>query len=278
MSRIAVIQMTSSRDVEANLEFVRQQCRQACQSGAQLVLTPENTLLFGNKHDYHRIAEPLGDGPIQQAMSVIAQECQLTLVLGSMPIRTDNGVTSTSIAWGPDGEYLAHYDKLHMFDVDVADGHQHYRESDTFIAGQDIVSLETSIAHTGMSICYDVRFPALFQTLRQRGAEVILVPAAFTAVTGRAHWEVLLRARAIETQCWVIAAAQTGHHSSGRDTWGHSMVVDPWGSVTAQLAQSPGLLLADIDLSVGRSIRTSMPLISHGRFEHQLVKTPLTKE
>ncbi|WP_029559112.1 carbon-nitrogen hydrolase family protein, partial [Vibrio parahaemolyticus] len=170
----------------------------------------------------------------------------------------------------PHGKCIAHYDKLHMFDVDVEDGHGSYRESDTFTAGNQIVVAETDIGSVGLSICYDVRFPELYKALRLAGADIIVVPAAFTAVTGQAHWEVLLRARAIETQCWILASGQTGTHPCGRKTWGHSMVIDPWGRIHKQLQDQVGLLEAEIDLSQTQQVRQNMPLTQHSRFQNEL--------
>ncbi|BCN25180.1 carbon-nitrogen hydrolase family protein [Vibrio alfacsensis] len=270
MERIGIIQMTSGPDIDENLDFIAQQCELAAKQGVKLVVTPENATQFAHRNAYHENAERLGDGPIQQRLSGIAKQNQLTLVLGSMPIRTEQGVTTTTLVFSPQGECIAHYDKLHMFDVDVADGHGSYRESDTFKAGNQIVTAETNIGTVGLSICYDVRFPELFKALRLAGAQIIVVPAAFTAVTGKAHWEVLLRARAIETQCWVLACGQTGTHPCGRQTWGHSMVIDPWGCIHQQLDDQVGLLVAEIDLSHSQQVRQNMPLTQHSRFQNAL--------
>ncbi|MCF8780479.1 carbon-nitrogen hydrolase family protein [Vibrio sp. IRLE0018] len=266
MERIAIIQMTSSANPDENVAYIEHWAEQASRQGAELVVTPENALVFGGRDDYHRHAERLGEGPLQHAMSNLAKRLGLTLVVGSMPIRDGESVTTTLVVFGPDGVRIGEYSKLHMFDVDVADGHGRYRESDSFKAGNQVCLVESSVGCLGLSICYDLRFPALYQQLRQRGAEILLVPAAFTAVTGLAHWEVLLRARAIETQSWVLAAGQGGHHSAQRETWGHSMVIDPWGKVVAQLPQQGDLLIADIDLSACESIRGKMPVAQHSRF------------
>lgn len=272
MERIAIIQMTSSAEPAANLAAIQRGCERAAKQGAKLVVTPENALLFADKQAYHQHAEVLGEGPLQRALAQLAQSLQITLVVGSMPIRRATGVTTTSLVFGPDGERLGYYSKLHMFDVDVADGHGSYRESDSFQPGNEICVVETPVGKLGLSICYDLRFPALYQALREQGAQIILVPAAFTAVTGEAHWEVLLRARAIETQTWVIAAGQGGQHTAKRETWGHSMVIDPWGSVVAQLPQQGDLLVAEIDLAYSEKIRQNMPVAQHGRFTHLLNK------
>lgn len=270
MQRVAIIQMTSGADPQQNLTEIITRCEEAKQAGATLVVTPENALCFASKAQYHHYAEPLGNGTMQRSLSGLAQRLGLTLVIGSMPIRTKQGVMTSSIVFSPEGQQLAHYEKLHMFDVEVSDGHRHYRESETFIAGDNVVVTESEIGTLGLTICYDVRFPALYSELRRLGADVILVPAAFTAVTGAAHWEVLLRARAIETQCWIIAAAQCGEHPGGRQTWGHSMVVDPWGNIVSQAGSEKQLLLADIDTSMQEKIRKKMPVVNHSRFVKQL--------
>lgn len=269
MQRVGLIQMTSGPDVEQNLTYIARQAEALACQGAEWVVTPENAVVLGNREDYHRHAEAFGQGWIQAELSRIARDNQLWLLVGSMPIARTEGVTTTSILFNPQGEAIAHYDKLHMFDVDVADGHQRYRESETFTPGNEMVVAPTPFGQLGLSICYDVRFPNLYAELRRLGAQILLVPAAFTAVTGRAHWEVLLRARAIETQCWVVAVGQGGHHPCGRETWGHSMVINPWGEVVASLGQSPANLVADIELEQLEPVRRTMPVIEHTRFDNQ---------
>lgn len=275
MERIGLIQMTSSSDVNENLTYIEQQTTLLAKQGAKWVVTPENAVVFGNKEDYHNSAEELGDGPVQERISRLAVEQQVWILIGSMPIlRTSaesQGVATTSVLFNPQGQIVAHYDKLHMFDVDVADGHKRYRESETFTPGNDIVVAETPFAKVGLSICYDVRFPNLYAELRRLGAQILLVPAAFTAVTGKAHWEVLLRARAIESQCWVIAVGQGGHHACGRETWGHSMVISPWGEIIASLDQDAASLVVDIELEQIESVRAAMPISAHTRFRNQFI-------
>ncbi|QXO17099.1 MULTISPECIES: carbon-nitrogen hydrolase family protein [Vibrio] len=269
MQRVGLIQMTSGPDVEQNLAYIARQAQVLAGQGAEWVVTPENAVVLGNREDYHSHAEAFGQGPMQAELSRIARDNQLWLLVGSMPIARAEGVTTTSILFNPQGAAVAHYDKLHMFDVDVADGHQRYRESETFTPGNQVVVVPTPFGQLGLSICYDVRFPNLYAELRRLGAQILLVPAAFTAVTGRAHWEVLLRARAIETQCWVIAVGQGGHHPCGRETWGHSMIINPWGEVVASLGQSPANLVADIELDQLDRLRRTMPIIEHTRFDNQ---------
>ncbi|PAR31048.1 carbon-nitrogen hydrolase family protein [Vibrio metoecus] len=272
MQRVGLIQMTSGSEVSANLAYLQEQVALLAQQGAQWIVTPENALLLGNREQYHQQAEPLDNGPVQYALSNLAKQHGVWLLIGSMPIRHANGVNTSSLLWNAQGERVAVYDKLHMFDVDVADGHQRYRESETFTPGQQVVVAETPFGELGLSICYDVRFPHLYAELRRQGAQILLVPAAFTAVTGQAHWEVLLRARAIETQCWVIAVGQTGHHPCGRETWGHSMVISPWGEVIANLGPTVQSKVVEFDLTTLDSVRRAMPIEQHTRFTHQLIE------
>ncbi|MZI92717.1 carbon-nitrogen hydrolase family protein [Vibrio sp. CAIM 722] len=273
MERVGVIQMTSGPNVADNVTFIEKQIARLVKHGAQWIVTPENALLFSQRTDYHAYAEPLGRGPIQLRLAEIARHYGVWLLIGSMPIKRDDGVTSTSILLDSQGQCQAYYDKLHMFDVDVADSQHRYRESETFQAGSQISLTQTPFGALGLSICYDIRFPHLYSELRQRGAEIFIVPAAFTAVTGQAHWEVLLRARAIENQCWVVAAAQGGKHPCGRETWGHSMVVNPWGEIVASLEQQAGSLIVDIDRSASAEVRQAMPIIEHARFSNQFQST-----
>ncbi|EJL6490794.1 carbon-nitrogen hydrolase family protein [Vibrio cholerae] len=272
MQRVGLVQMTSGPEISRNLTYLKQEVAKLAQQGAQWIVTPENTLLLGNREQYHQQAESLDHGPVQHALASLAKEYGVWLLIGSMPIRRADGVTTSSLLWNAQGERVAVYDKLHMFDVDVADGHQRYRESETFTPGQQVVVTSTPFGALGLSICYDVRFPHLYAELRRQGAQILLVPAAFTAVTGQAHWEVLLRARAIETQCWVIAVGQTGHHPCGRETWGHSMVISPWGEVIANLGAEVQSKVVEFNLATLDSVRCAMPITQHTRFTHQLIE------
>lgn len=270
MERVGLIQMTSGPNPQQNLAYIQQQVAELSRSGAKLVVVPENALVFGSRRDYHQCAEVLGEGDIQHALAQLAREESIWLLIGSIPIQRSNGVTTTSLLFDPNGALVADYDKLHMFDVDVADGHKRYRESETFTPGERIVSYQTPFAHLGLTICYDVRFPTLYSELARSGANIIFVPAAFTAVTGKAHWETLLRARAIETQSWLVAVNQVGTHPCGRETWGHSMVISPWGEVVASLSDQKDNLLVDIDLTKVKELRAAMPVAQHARFSNQL--------
>ncbi|MGF1909068.1 carbon-nitrogen hydrolase family protein [Vibrio kasasachensis] len=270
MDRVGLIQMTSGANPEENLAYIEQQVAVLAEQGAIWVITPENAVVFGSRHDYYRHAEPLDSGEIQAKLSNMAKRYQVWLVIGSFPIQRQSDVTTTLLVYNNAGELMANYDKLHMFDVDVADSHQRYRESETFLPGNEIVSLETPFAHLGLTICYDVRFPQLYSELAKQGANVMVVPAAFTAVTGQAHWQPLLTARAIETQSWIVAVNQTGVHLGGRQTWGHSMVISPWGDVIARLDDAPSNLLVELDLQAVTEIRATMPVMTHNRFDSRI--------
>lgn len=273
MSKVGLIQMTSGANVEDNLNFIAQQITRLSKQGAEWVITPENAIVFGTKADYHHAAQPIESNQYIAYLAEVAQRHCVWLVIGSMPIlNAQHQVTTTSVVIDSQGHLVAHYDKLHMFDVDVSDGHQRYRESEIFTPGSHLKTVATPFGHIGLSICYDVRFPHLYGELRQQGAEIILVPAAFTAVTGKAHWEILLRARAIETQCWIVAVNQAGQHEGGRETWGHSMVISPWGDLIAQAGQQAENVLVDIDLNVLDSIRKAMPIEQHRRFTSQIME------
>ena len=266
--KIGIVQMTSGSDPDSNVEYIERCARQLAAAGAKLIVTPENAVVFGSRADYHHYAEPLGAGLIQNHFAALTEELNIDLLIGSMPVRNHDRVMTTSLLFTPTG-LTAHYDKLHMFDVDVADGHKRYRESETFAAGSDIVVAKLDGLNLGLSICYDLRFPHLFNQLVSQGADIITVPAAFTEVTGEAHWEVLLRARAIENQCFIVAVGQGGIHPCGRRTWGHSMVIDPWGRVIQQLDQKPDTLLVEIDLGQIEPLKRDMPIQSHARFENK---------
>lgn len=270
MSRVGLLQMTSSANPADNIAVIAQRLPHLVAQGAEWVVLPENALVFGAKADYHRHAHPLGEGELFVAMAELARQHGIWLVIGSMPVRRSHGVTTTCVVLNAEGGLVADYDKLHMFDVDVADGHRRYRESETFTAGERVITTSTPFGKLGLSICYDVRFPHLYTQLAAQGAQILLVPAAFTAVTGRAHWETLLRARAIETQCWLVAVNQTGVHHGGRETWGHSLVISPWGEIVTDLGREAGNGVAAIDLTQIDTCRTAMPVQQHRRFSHQL--------
>jgi predicted amidohydrolase len=263
--RAAVLQLTSTSDADANLRRAEELIRAAAAAGAALVATPENTNYLGPHTEKVRRAEPL-DGPTCTRFAELARELGIHLLLGSFNERSDDRerCRNTSVLFGPDGERLAVYRKLHLFDVDVPGGVS-FRESATVAPGGAIVVAETPLARLGLSICYDLRFGELYRALVARGAQALLVPSAFTALTGAAHWEVLLRARAIESQAYVLAPAQWGRHDDGglKESFGRAMIVDPWGEVLARIDEGTGFALAEIDLDEAARVRAAIPVASH---------------
>ena len=280
---LAVIQMVSQSDVLANLGQARRLLEQAGEGGAQLAVLPENFAAMGRR-DIANIgrAEALGQGPILPWLKQTARDLNLWIVAGTLPLppanQPDAKVNACSLLISADGEQVARYDKLHLFDVDVSDSRGRYRESDDYSPGECVVVTETPVGKLGLTVCYDLRFPELYSELRAAGAELITAPSAFTAVTGQAHWEVLIRARAIETQCYILAAAQGGVHPGPRETWGHAAIIDPWGRVLAQQAQGEGVLLAERDSAEQASIRARMPVVNHRRFFSQGAQRPATHD
>ena len=270
MSRVAAIQMISGADVQSNLEQAARLMADAAEQGAQLILLPECFAAFGNRTLTEiAAAEFENRGPIRTFLRQQARELGVWLVGGSIPLpATHNGkALACSLVVDDQGKEVARYDKLHLFDVEVADSQRSYQESRDYGYGDRLVCIDTPVGRLGLSICYDVRFAELYQALRNAGAELIVVPSAFTAVTGAAHWEVLLRARAIESQCYVLAANQGGVHANGRETWGHSCLIDPWGEIKACLPQGEGVICGEIDLQHMNDIRRRMPVAMHRRFE-----------
>ena len=266
---VALVQMQSQTRIEDNFQQAVQFLNEAVlQHNAQLIVFPENFLCLGIP-DFAEIASSLN--VYIDKLSLLANEFAVSLLLGSVPIKaSDNKCFSRSILIDADGKKIGHYDKIHLFDVEVGDSQGSYKESDSFQPGIECRVLPMADSKLGLSICYDLRFPELFQILRKDGAEMIAVPSAFTYKTGQAHWEILLRARAIETQCYVLAANQCGTHSiektgSTRETWGHSMIIDPWGNVLCTLGEKPGVCSAELDFDYMRKVRQSMNLIKHKR-------------
>ena len=249
MARIALIQMVSSTQVAQNLQQVETLLLQARGAEAQLVVLPENFALMAvHETEKIKIAEIEGQGPIQDKISQLAKRFGLWVVAGTIPIKGEGVKTRAScMVYDEKGLRVARYDKIHLFDVSVSE-HETYKESAAIEPGNQLVVVDTPVGRMGLSVCYDLRFPELFQQLLFKGAQLFSVPSAFTEATGLAHWEVLLRARAIENLCYVLAPNQGGHHESSRHTFGHSLVVEPWGKVIAQMDTGPGLVVADIDL------------------------------
>ncbi|QSX40453.1 carbon-nitrogen hydrolase family protein [Shewanella cyperi] len=275
--QVSLLQCRSSRDVAANLGFIESQLEILPREAGelQLVVLPECSLLFGG-HESQQLAWA-GDGEdseLKQALAALAKRFDVYMVAGTIPARCADGrVYSRSFLFDNQGATLGQYDKLHLFDVDVSDGTRHYRESETFCPGDHISVIDTPFGRLGLSVCYDLRFPDLYRAMRLAGAELIAVPSAFTKVTGQAHWQVLLQARAIETQCFMLAAAQWGQHNEGsRETWGQSMIVDPWGQILVQLPEGTGWVQARLDREAQADIRRRMPVMGHNRFEPPVLK------
>jgi deaminated glutathione amidase len=265
--RIAALQMRSGTEPDANLDALDRLAGEAAAAGATYVLSPEVTVAFAENRDgLKSVASPWKNNPDVARAGEIARRHHLFLHLGSMAVALPDGhFANRSILFSPDGTIAATYDKIHLFEATLP-GIREYRESATYAPGETAVVTDAPGFELGLTICYDVRFPALYRALAEAGAEVIAVPAAFTVPTGQAHWEVLLRARAIETGCFVIAAAQGGQHENGRATWGHSMVVDPWGHIVAQRDDDAvGILTADIDLAAVPAARGRVPSLANAR-------------
>jgi deaminated glutathione amidase len=302
--KAAAVQMTSTRDVDANLREAGRLVADGARQGAQLVVLPENFSFLGAT-DADRVAaiEPFGDGPAQRFLTETAESLGVWIVGGTIPIR-DGGdagkrASSRSLLVGPDGRVAAHYDKIHLFDVDIPgrvttarDGGsaanaregmdargratqgavaesdlrpERYSESATTLAGTRVVAANTPLARIGMTVCYDIRFPALFHRLSVLGTDVVVVPAAFTVPTGEVHWQPLLQARAVESLVYIVAAGQWGEHAGGRKTYGHSLILGPWGELLAELPTGPGVVCADLDMIRLQELRQRFPTLLHRR-------------
>ena len=269
--RVAAIQMVSGPRVDDNLRAARALLAEAAHAGVELAVLPEYFCVMGQRDtDKLALQEPLDRGAIQDWLAATARELGLWIVGGTLPLacepRDDSRVRNASLAFNPRGERVACYDKIHLFQFD--DGTRTYDEAAVLQRGHaptlfDLPSADGHVWRIGMSVCYDLRFPELYRAYAAQGADLLLVPSAFTHVTGQAHWEVLLRARAIENLSGVIAAAQGGVHENGRRTWGHSLVVDAWGQVLALRAEGPGVVLADLDPAALAARRAQLPALSH---------------
>jgi predicted amidohydrolase len=271
---VAAVQLCSQADVAQNLESCRRQVARAKSRGAELVLLPENFAFFGPETEKRAIAEDLTHGVIPSAIREMAREHQVCVVGGGFPERSADAERphNTLLVVGPDGKDLASYRKIHLFDVELGSAGS-YSESAATSAGSSVAVVELGGFTLGLSICYDLRFPELYRALSERGAEVLLVPAAFTLHTGKDHWHVLLRARAIEAQAYVVAAAQQGTHPRGRQTYGHSLVVDPWGTVIAEAPDGEGVVSATLERARLATVRRSLPSLQHRRLGLQKAAT-----
>jgi len=266
-TRVGVVQMTSRGEVDDNLRAAARLVADAADDGARLVVLPECFAYLGPEAGKIPIAEPLPDGgPILDRCRGMAREHGVELVLGGFWERgsTPERVRNACVHLSADGQVRSVYRKIHLFDVDLPDG-THLAESETVEPGTDAVTTDAVFGKLGLSVCYDVRFPELYRRLVDQGAIAITVPAAFTLQTGKDHWHVLLRARAIESQCWVLAAAQTGHHYGKRRSYGHALIVDPWGTVRAECGEGEGVAVATLDPDLVASVRASVPSLRHRR-------------
>jgi len=268
LKKMAAVQMCSSADVDENLQQASKWIAEAAENKASLVVLPEMFAIMGmNANDKILIREARGEGKIQSFLARMAREHRIWIVGGTIPLisKQENKVMAASLVYDDHGKLVAHYDKMHLFDV-VLSSEEQYRESDTITAGNKIVTVDSPVGKLGLAVCYDVRFPELFRCLSDEGVEVIALPSAFTVPTGKAHWEILVRARAIENFCYVIAAAQGGNHVNGRKTWGHSMIVAPWGNVLAVLDDDkPGIIYAEMQNEKINEARQSIPVKQHRR-------------
>jgi deaminated glutathione amidase len=264
--RVGLVQMRSARVPARNLDSAAALIREAKSAGADYVLTPEMTnILESSRESLFAAIVPEEKDPSLAAFRTLAQELGLYLHIGSLAIEVlPEKAVNRSFLLDPKGEIVARYDKIHMFDVDLAGG-ESYRESHSYRPGELAVAADLPWGRIGLTICYDLRFPALYRALAEAGASFIAIPAAFTQQTGEAHWHILMRARAIENGCFIFAAAQGGRHEHGRETFGHSIVVDPWGRVIAEGGSEPGVIMADVDPSLVATVRTRIPSLQHGR-------------
>lgn len=269
MNKCAAIQMASGPSVSSNLLEAEKLIAEAVKTGAKLVALPENFAMMGDKEiDKIRIKEVDGTGPIQKFLSSTAKKYGVWLIGGTIPIagNDDNKVRAACVIYDDLGERAGRYDKIHLFDVNVPGTDEVYRESDSIEQGDQVVVLETPFGKLGIAVCYDLRFPELFRKMAMQGMEILVIPSAFTAKTGSAHWEVLLRARAIENLCYVIAPNQGGFHLNGRKTYGYSMIIDPWGMVLDCYKTGAGFVAADTDLEKLTKVRSAFPVLNHRQF------------
>jgi len=266
MSKVAVIQMTSSAEVQQNLQTAAKLINEAVKQKAQLIVLPENFGFMGfDDAARMAIAEEYGTGVLQEFLETQARQHDVWIIGGTIPIKTlsPDRVRSASLLFDNQGQCVSRYDKIHLFDVYVADINKNYVESASTEPGERVVISKTPFGKLGLSICYDIRFPELYRQQIQEGAELLAIPAAFTQVTGEVHWEILCRARAIENLAYVFASGQSGTHENGRQTYGHSLIIDPWGKVLAKIETGEGVIVADIDLQAQQEIRKKFPSLSH---------------
>jgi deaminated glutathione amidase len=268
MPRAAVIQMCSGPDPAVNLAVARELLGAAADAGARLAVLPENFSFLGRREaDRVAFAEQAGDGPVQQFLAATALELGMWIVGGTVPVLEpgDSRPRAASILFDDSGRAVARYDKLHLFDVQLPGVDEGYRESAGTSPGNEAILAESPVGRLGLAVCYDIRFPELFRSMVDGGLAAISLPAAFTVPTGRAHWELLVRARAVDNLAFVLAAAQSGEHEGGRRTWGDSMIVDHWGNVLARRREGVGIVVADLDQEAQREARRRFPALAHRR-------------
>ena len=268
MIRVAAIQMASGSNVAANLAEAERQIEAAVRDGAEWVALPENFGLIGvQQEDVVAQAEAAGSGPIQDFLSALARRLGIVIAGGTVPVRADAGHYFNRLpVYDAEGRCIAHYDKIHLFDVSLPDGGESYQESAVIQPGTEVVVADVGGVRLGLAICYDLRFPELFRLLLDKGAEIFVLPSSFTSVTGQAHWHTLLRARAIENLTAIIAPAQGGFHVNGRETYGHSLIVDAWGNILAERPGGAGHAIADINLEQQAQMRERFPVLRHRKF------------
>ena len=268
MIRVAAIQMASGSNIAANLAEAEKQIEAAVRDGAEWVALPENFGLIGvRQEDVVEQAEEEGEGPIQGFLAAQARRHGIVIAGGTVPVRADAGHYLNRLpVYGREGQCIAHYDKIHLFDVSLPEAEESYQESAVIRPGHEVVVADIDGVRLGLAICYDLRFPELFRLLLDRGAEVFVLPSAFTSVTGQAHWHTLLRARSIENLTAMIAPAQGGFHVNGRETWGHSLIVDAWGNILDEKPGGAGYAIADINLEQQAQMRERFPVLKHRKF------------
>jgi len=272
--KAACVQMRGKRDPAENLEDAIRMIREAAKAGATYVQTPEiSNIVNRDRPALLAAIRTEADDPMLKALSALAKELNIIIHIGSLAIKNGDKVANRAFMIGQDGGLLACYDKLHLFDVDLPNG-ETWRESNTFTGGVEAVAVDLPEARLGMAICYDVRFPYLFRALADAGCSILTAPACFTKQTGEAHWSVLQRARAIENGAFMISAAQAGLHEDGRETYGHSIIVDPWGKVLAEAGNEPGIIMAEIDLAAVSDARGKIPALRHTRPVHVNLAKP----
>ncbi len=264
---IAAVQMVSTDSVDINLKQAQELIINAADNGAEFILLPENFAYMGKcASDTVSIAEEYGQGVIQKTISLLAKKIKVTIAAGSIPIidsKDKSKVNASCLVYDEDGVEIARYDKKHLFDVYIEDEQETYKESDTYSPGDKVVVVETGIGKVGLSICYDIRFPEMYRQMLDQGVEIIIAPSAFTEQTGRVHWEPLLKARAIENQCYVVAANQGGLHANKRKTYGNSMIIDPWGKIKARIEKGAGVIVSQVNLESQKKIREEFPVLQH---------------